>query len=57
MLKSAKVDVAHSAMEIDFQTSVHVVTMEKVAKQNISTKCSICNSFQVISEFIHFKRY
>ena len=37
-VKSVKVDITHSAMEIDFQTSDHVVTMEKGAEQCISTK-------------------
>ena len=40
-------------MEIDFQTSDHVAAMENVAKQRISRKCSMCNSFQVISDFTH----
>ena len=30
-MKSVKVDITHLAMEIDFQTSDHVVAMEKVA--------------------------
>ena len=34
-----KVDISHLAMEIDFQTSEHAVTMEKVAEQCLSTKC------------------
>ena len=29
------------------------VAMEKVAEQNILTKCSKCNTFQVISNLVH----
>ena len=39
-------------MEIHFQTTDHVVTVEKVAEQHIRTKYSICNSFRVISHII-----
>ena len=49
-----KVDFTLLPMEIDFQTSDHVVTMEKVAEQFISTKC---DSFQVISDFTRNERY
>ena len=38
-------------MEIHFQTTDHVVAVEKVAEQNI-TKCSKCNSLRVISHII-----
>ena len=36
-----------------FPISAHFLTIEKVAKQFILTKCSICNSFQVTSDFTH----
>ena len=36
-------------MEIHFQTTDHVVAVEKVAKQHIATKYSKCNSLRVIS--------
>ena len=39
-------------MEIHFQTTDHVVAMEKVAGQHIGTKYSKCNSFRVISHII-----
>ena len=39
-----KVDIIHVAVEIDFKTSDHIVTMEEVAERCISTKG---NSFQV----------
>ena len=39
-------------MEIDFQTSAHVLAMEKVAEQHILTKCSKSKTFQVISDLI-----
>ena len=51
------VDFSHFAIEIDFQTSDHVVAMEKVAKQCISTKCSMCNSFEVTTNFTDYGRY
>ena len=46
LLKSAKVDITHLALKIDFQTSDHVVAMQKVAEQWISAKCSVCKSFK-----------
>ena len=39
-------------MEIHFQTTDHVVAVEKVAKQHIATKYSKCNSLRVISHII-----
>ena len=39
-------------MEIHFQTSDHVVAVEKVAEQHIGTKYSKCNSLRVISHTI-----
>ena len=39
-------------MEIHFQTTDHVVAVEKVAEQHIGTKYSKCNSFRVISQLI-----
>ena len=39
-------------MEIYFQTSDHVVAVEKVAEQHIATKYSKCNSLRVISHII-----
>ena len=47
-----KEDITHLAVEIDIQSTDHVLALEKVAEQCISTKCSFCNSFQVISDFI-----
>ena len=35
-------------MEIHFQTTDHVVAVEKVAEQHIGTKYSKCNSLRVI---------
>ena len=40
------------AMEIHFQTTDHVVAVEKVAEQHIVTKYSKCNSLRVISHII-----
>ena len=39
-------------MEIHFQTTDHVVAVEKVAEQHIATKYSKCNSLRVISHII-----
>ena len=39
-------------MEIHFQTTDHVVAVEKVAEQPIGTKYSKCNSLRVISHII-----
>ena len=44
-------------MEIDFQTFDHIVVMEKVAEQCISTTWSLCNSFQVKCDFICYGRF
>ena len=37
-------------MEIHFQTTDHVVAVEKVVEQHIGTKYSKCNSLRVISQ-------
>ena len=47
-----KVAITHLAMEIHFQTTDHVVAVEKVAEQHIARKYSKCNSFRVISHII-----
>ena len=39
-------------MEIHFQTTDHVVAVEKVAEQHIGTKYLKCNSLRVISHII-----
>ena len=39
-------------MEIHFQTTDHVVAVEKVAEQHIRAKYSKCNSLRVISHLI-----
>ena len=39
-------------MEIHFQTTDHVVAVEKVAEQHTGTKFSKCNSLRVISHII-----
>ena len=39
-------------MEIHFQTTDHVVAVEKEAEQHIGTKYSKCNSLRVISRII-----
>ena len=40
-------------MGIDTQVTHHIVAMEKVAEQDILTKCSKSNTFQVISDLVH----
>ena len=39
-------------MEIHFQTTDHVVAVEKVPEQHIGTKYSKCNSLRVISHIV-----
>ena len=39
-------------MEINFQTTDHVVAVQKVPEQHIGTKYSKCNSLRVISHII-----
>ena len=39
-------------MEIHFQTTDHVVAVEKIAEQHIGTKYSKCNSLTDISHII-----
>ena len=39
-------------MEIQFQITDHVVTVEKVPEQHIGTKYSKCNSLRIISHII-----
>ena len=43
-------------MEIDFQTTDHVIAVEKVAEQHIGTKYSKCNSLRVISHIIMLRK-
>ena len=51
-LKIDKVAITHLAMEIHFQTTDHVVAVEKVVEQHIGTKYSKCNSLRVISHIV-----
>ena len=51
-IKIDKVAITHLAMEIHFQTTDHVVAVEKVAEQHIGTKFSKCNSLRNISHII-----
>ena len=53
-IKIDKVAITHSATEIHFQTTDHVVAVEKVPEQHIWTKYSKCNSLRVISHIIKF---
>ena len=39
-------------MAIHFQTTDHVVAVEKVAEQHIGTKLCRCNTFEDISHFV-----
>ena len=52
-MKCQKVAITHLATGIDTQVTHHVVVMDKVAGQHILTKCSECNTFQVISDLVH----
>ena len=53
VLKNQKVAIIHSAIGIVTQVTHHVVAMEKVTEQHILTKCSKCNTFQVIRDLVH----
>ena len=44
-----KVVITRLAIEIHFQTTDHVVAVDKVAEQHIATKYCKCNSLRVIS--------
>ena len=52
VIKIDKVTLTHLAMEIHFQTTDHVVAVEKVVEQHIGTKYCKCNSVEVISHII-----
>ena len=56
-MKSPKVAITHLAIEIDTQVTHHVVAMEKVAESHILTKCSKCNTFQVINDLVLSKNF
>ena len=51
-LKIEKVAITHLAIEIHFQTTAHVVAVEKVAEQHIGTKLCSCNTFEDISHLL-----
>ena len=51
-IKIDKVAITHLAMETHFQTTDHVVAVEKLAEQHIGTKYSKRNSLRVISHLI-----
>ena len=51
-IKIDNVAITHLTMEIHFQTTDHVVAVEKVAEQHIGTKYYKCNSLRVISHVI-----
>ena len=51
-IKSSKSSYYSQAMEIHFQTTDHVVAVEKVAEQHVGTKYSKCNSLKVRSHII-----
>ena len=51
-LKIEKVAITHLAMEINFQTTGHVVAVEKVAEQHTGTKLCSCNTFEDISHLL-----
>ena len=51
-MKSPKLAITRLAIEIDTYVTHHVVAIEKVAEQHILTKCSKCNTFQVIHDLV-----
>ena len=52
-MKNPKVAITHLAIAIDTQVTDHVVAMKKIAEYHILTKCSKCNTFQVIIDLVH----
>ena len=52
IIKILKVAITHLAMETHFQTTDHVVAVEKVAEQHIGTKLCSCNTFEDISHLL-----
>ena len=51
-LKIDKVAITHLAMEIHFQTTDHIVAVDRIAEQHIVAKYSKCNSLAVMSHII-----
>ena len=49
--------MTHLAIQIDTQVTHHVVAMEKVGEWHILTKCSKCNTFQVINDLVLSKNF
>ena len=43
----------YSAIMIHSLVTHHIEAMEKVGEQHILTKCSKCNTFQVINDILH----
>ena len=52
IIKIEKVAITHLAIEIHFQTTGHVVAVEKVAEQHIGTKLCSCNTCEGISHLL-----
>ena len=48
-----KVAIIHLAIGTGSQLTHYVVAMEKVAEKHILTKCSKCNTFEVISHLVN----
>ena len=51
--EKSEVAISHLAMGIDAQVIHHDVAMKKVAEQQILTKSSKCNSFQVTTDLLN----
>ena len=49
---SLEIALTHLAMEIHFQTTDHVVAVEKVAEQYIGTQLCSCNTFEDTSHLL-----
>ena len=45
--------ITHLAIGINSKLNHNILAMEKVAEQHILTRCSKCNTFQVISGLVH----
>ena len=53
MLKNQKVAITLLAIGKGSPVTHHVVAMEKVAEKHTLTKCSKCQTFQVVSDLVH----
>ena len=54
VVKSKKVGITHLDIAVDTQVTHHVVAMGSVADYHILTKCSKCNTCDLVQHFMSF---